>query len=258
LKPDCIFKKAIVRIPCKNMVHGITTADLGQPDYKLALIQHEQYIEALKDCGLEVVALPPDETYPDSTFVEDTALLIPECAIITNPGAVSRKGEVVSIENALGEFYNKIEHVRPPGTVDGGDILMVRYHYYIGLSDRTNVDGAKQIIGILKKYGKKASMIQVKKILHLKSAIAYLGEGHLMMSRSFQHGMIFKEFIAICVNEEESYAANCVRINGKVIFPEGFPKAKALVENYGFSTVCVDVSEFRKLDGGVSCLSLRF
>lgn len=240
------------------MVNGITMAGLGKPDYKVALVQHEQYIEALRMSGLKVTVLPSDEAYPDSTFVEDTALLIPECAIVTNPGAPSRKGEVAGIKNVLSEFYNHIEEVRPPGTADGGDILTVGDHYYIGLSERTNIGGAKQITEILKKYGKTASTIMVKNLLHLKSGIAYLGDRHIIMASEFDPGLIFKDFITLRVRKEESYAANCVRIKNNVIFPKGYTNAKSMAENSGFSIVEIDVSEFRKLDGGVSCLSLRF
>jgi dimethylargininase len=258
LKPDCIFKRAIVRIPCENMVNGITTAGLGKPDHKMALSQHQQYVDALKECGLEVTVLPPDEAYPDSTFVEDTALLIPECAIVTNPGAPSRKGEVLAVKKVLRDFYEEIEEVHPPGTVDGGDILAIGNHYYIGISGRTNFDGAEQIIEILKGYGKTASTIEVANLLHLKSGIAYLGKRHIVMNSIFRQDSILKDFFSILIDEVEGYAANCVRINNYVIFPKGFGKAKAKVENSGFSVIEVDVSEFRKLDGGVSCLSLRF
>ena len=239
------------------MVNGITTAGLGKPEYRMAIVQHEEYIEALRVCGLEVTVLPPDETYPDSTFVEDTALLLPECAIITNPGAPSRRGEIMSIEKVLSEFFQNIEHVCAPGTVDGGDILVVDDHYYIGLSERTNIEGARQINRMLNKYGKTASTIQVGDVLHLKSAAAYLGNRHMVMTSTFEHNPLFKDFLQIPICKEESYAANCIRINDRVIIPKGFTKSKFLIENSGFSVFEVDVSEFRKLDGGVSCLSLR-
>ena len=137
-----MFSKAIVRNPCKNFINGLTTANLGLPDYDLALIQHQEYVEALRKCGLEVIVLDADEDYPDSTFVEDTALLTPPCAIITNPGASSRKGETADIKNVLTEYYSKIENINDPGTVEAGDIMMVGDHFYIGLSRRTNTNGA--------------------------------------------------------------------------------------------------------------------
>jgi dimethylargininase len=258
LNSEFTFKRAIVRTPCKNFVNGITSANLGKPDYELAMIQHEQYISTLEGCGVDVTVLLPDDAYPDSVFVEDTALLIPECAIITNPGAPSRKGEVVTIKKVLNDFYKSIVEVNPPGTIDGGDILAIDNHYYIGLSDRTNYDGAKQVIDILKKYGKTASSIEVKNFLHLKSGIAYLGNRHLIMTNEFPKNSSFKEFIQIRTEENENYAANCVNINGNIIFPKGYERTKQRIERSGFSLMEVDVSEFRKLDGGVSCLSLRF
>ncbi|MFB3058300.1 MAG: N(G),N(G)-dimethylarginine dimethylaminohydrolase, partial [Gammaproteobacteria bacterium] len=118
-----MFSKAIVRTPPKSLVDGITTAGLGEPDYALALRQHRQYIEALESCELEVTVMDADERYADSMFVEDTALLMPRCAVVTNPGARSRRGEVVEISTLLQEFYHQIDSIRPPGTVDAGDIM---------------------------------------------------------------------------------------------------------------------------------------
>lgn len=139
-----MFKKAIVRIPGKSLINGLSTAGLGLPDYDLALKQHKNYIEALKKCGLEVIILQPNEKYPDSTFVEDVALLTKECAIITNPGALSRRGETTEIKIVLKDHYSNIEEIKGPGTVEAGDIMMVDSHFYIGLSERTNEEGANQ------------------------------------------------------------------------------------------------------------------
>lgn len=144
-----MFKKAIVRTPGKSIINGLSTTNLGLPNYQKALEQHSEYIKALEVCGLEVLILPADERFPDSTFVEDIALLTPECAIITNPGASSRKGEIAEIKGVLNIFYSKIEQVKDPGTVEAGDIMMVGTHFYIGLSERTNLDGAQQIIKFL-------------------------------------------------------------------------------------------------------------
>ena len=148
-----MFTKAIVKVPCKNMIKGLTSANLGYPDYLIALIQHQKYINALKDCGLEVSILEADENYPDSTFIEDTALLTPYCAIITNPGAASRKGEIREMKKVLIGLYGKVEEIKDPGTLEAGDVMMVDSHYFIGLSERTNTQGASQLISILNKYG---------------------------------------------------------------------------------------------------------
>ena len=130
-----MFTKAIVRTPCQEMIDGITTADLGKPDYHKALAQHADYVEALIECGLDVTILPADENYPDSTFVEDTALLTPHCAIITNPGAESRKGEVESMIPVVEQFYDRVEFIDAPGTVEAGDIMMVKDEHTVQHND---------------------------------------------------------------------------------------------------------------------------
>ena len=169
-----MFKNAIVRTPCKNMVNGITTASLGKPDYELAVKQHEDYIAALIECNVKVTILPADEKYPDSTFVEDTALLTKNAAIVSNPGALSRKGEVENMGIVLKDFYKNIEMINSPGTVEPGDIMMVDDHFYIGLSERTNSEGADQMISILEKNGMTGSKVEMSEMLHLKTGLAYL------------------------------------------------------------------------------------
>ena len=253
-----MFKRAIVRKPGKSMVSGITTAGLGKPDHGLALVQHEAYIEALRECGLEVTVLPADERYPDSTFIEDTALLTPKCAIVTNPGALSRRGETAGMIKVLGDFYSDIEKVREPGKVDGGDIMMVGLHFYIGLSGRTNKDGARQVIGYLEKHGMTGSTVKMGRILHLKTGVSYLERNNMASSGLFFESSEFQKFNRLKIDDDESYAANCIWVNDKVLVPKGYPKAKKTIEGAGYSTIELDMSEFRKLDGGLSCLSLRF
>ncbi|MEN8192778.1 MAG: arginine deiminase family protein [Bacteroidota bacterium] len=253
-----MFTKAIVRTPCTSFINGLTSANLGRPDYKLALKQHQEYINALNTSGVEVIVLPPDEKFPDSTFVEDTALLTPHCAIITSPGAPSRKGEVIQMKEVVKEYYSNIEEIEAPGTVEAGDIMMVKDHYYIGLSERTNLKGAEQTINILQKYGMNGSVIEVDKGLHLKSSVAYLENNNLVATKDFSTLKEFKKFKIIEIPDEESYAANCIWINDKVIIPKGYPRAKQKILDAGCWIQEVDVSEFRKLDGGLSCLSLRF
>ena len=170
-----VFTNAIVRTPGRSIVEGLSNSiTLGLPNYEQAIIQHQSYIDALTKCGLDVHVLEPCEEYPDSTFVEDVALITPNCAIITRPGAPSRRGEVHEIEFVLKQRFNNIEAIEAPGTIDGGDIMMVGDHYYIGLSERTNLEGAKQIIKILKKYDMSGSTIYLKKVLHLKTSLSYL------------------------------------------------------------------------------------
>jgi dimethylargininase len=253
-----MFKQAIVRRPCPAIVDGLTSSDLGKPDYDLAMKQHLQYMKALMSCGLNITILDPDNDYPDSTFVEDTALLTPKCAIITNPGAPSRKGETKEIASLLSGHFEDIETINAPGTVDAGDIMMVGSHYFIGLSDRTNNEGANQVIAILEKYGMSGSQVPLSKVLHLKTGISYLENNTFLAAGEFIDHPDFKSFNILTVDEDEIYAANSIWVNERVIMPAGYPKTKKKLEHAGYKILPVNTSEFRKIDGGVSCLSLRF
>src|SRR6056297_649370 len=253
------FKNAIVKKPAKTILKGITTADLGKPDYQKALKQHQEYVNTLKECGVKVEVLKADEKYPDSTFVEDPAVLTKECAIITNPGADSRKGETKDIKKAVKRYYkNSVYEIDPPATLEGGDIMQVDDHFYIGISDRTNKKGAKQLLTYLNFHGYTGDIVEFKGILHLKTGMSYIGNNTILITDLLEDKDIFADFNKIKVNKEEAYAANCIRINDFVIIPAGFPETKKAIEKAGFKTKKVDVSEFRKIDGGLSCLSLRF
>ena len=253
-----MYKRAIVRTPGESLIRGLTTADLGIPDYKKALAQHADYIEALEECGLEVLVLGPDEQFPDSTFVEDIALLTKNCAIITNPGAPSRKGETAAIKDILKGFYGDVEEIQAPGTVEGGDIMMVGSHFYIGLSERTNLNGAEQVIRYLENNGLSGSMVKLEETLHLKTGAAYLERNNLIVCGEFLLKEEFKEFNLLEIAEDESYAANCIWVNDRVLIPKGYLKARETILGAGYTVIEVEVSEFQKLDGGLSCLSLRF
>jgi dimethylargininase len=253
-----MFTTAMVKIPCKNLVNGISNASLGKPDYSLALDQHTRYREALEACGLDVVVLEADEAFPDSTFIEDTCLVTPHCAILTNPGADTRKGEISSVKEAMKTLGLTIEAIQEPGTLDAGDIMMVGSHFLVGLSLRTNKKGFEQLSSILEKYGMTAAAVPLTTVLHLKTGLSYLENNTLLAAGEFLNKPEFQNFTLLPVDEQEAYAANCVWINDRVLVPMGFPKTKHLIEEKGYTTIEVDASEFRKLDGGLSCLSLRF
>jgi dimethylargininase len=253
-----MFKHAIVRTPGESMQQGLTSANLGSPDYQRALIQHKDYIRALEQCDVDVQVLGKDEQYPDSCFIEDIALLTKECAIITNPGAPSRKGEILGIRQVLEEHYTHIEEIHEPGTVEAGDIMMVGSHFYIGLSARTNAQGAQQVITCLEKYGLSGSVVELEHVLHLKTGVAYLEHNNLLACGEFLTKPEFQEFDILKIEADESYAANCIWVNEHVIIPKGYPKARHTLQSAGYNLLEIDVSEFRKLDGGLSCLSLRF
>jgi N-Dimethylarginine dimethylaminohydrolase len=243
------------------MTEGITSGLYpGRPDYALALRQHDAYIEALKKCGIDVTVLPADEAYPDSCFVEDPAVLTEKCAIITNPGAASRNGEKASIEEAVKRFYpeDRIEHITAPGTLEGGDVMMCGDHFFVGRSERTNAEGIRQFSEILEKYGYTCSEVRHEKVLHLKTGVNYLENNNMLVSGEFTEKAEFASYRKYIVPEEEAYAANCIWVNDTVLVPEGYPSVLAAVKAMGYEVLVVDTSEFRKLDGGLSCLSLRF
>jgi dimethylargininase len=253
-----MFTHAIVRAPCPEIIHGITSAQLGRPDYREALKQHRAYVDALRYCGLEVTELAADSRYPDSTFIEDVALCTPAGAVICRPGAPSRRGETEGMQKVLAPFFTRIAEVGPPGTLEAGDIMMTGDHYYIGLSERTNPEGARQLIAILESFGFSASATPVGKVLHLKTGMSYLENNRLLAGGEFVEAPAFSHFHQIIVSPEEAYAANSLWINGKVLVPAGFPQTCAKIAAAGCETIDLDVSEFQKLDGGLSCLSLRF
>jgi dimethylargininase len=253
-----MFTNAIVRLPSSSIREGITSADLGKPDYILALKQHSDYTETLIKLGLVVDVLPANELFPDSTFIEDVALCTKTIAVITNPGAKSRNGETEGMRHILSSYFNTIEKIISPGTVEAGDIMMVGDHFFIGISGRTNNEGADQMIQILKNHGFSGSKIKLNKMLHLKSGVSYLENNIMLVCGEFIDNIAFKKYDRIVIDKDECYAANSLWINGKVLVPEGYPKTRTKIEGAGYNTILVDVSEFRKVDGGLSCLSLRF
>ena len=220
------FNHVIVRRPCKAMVEGITSGLYpGKPDYALALKEHDAYIEALKQCDVDVTVLEANERYPDSCFVEDPALITSKCAIITNPGAASRNGEKNEIIGAIRKFFE---------------------------------EGIRQLTEILAKYGLTCSEVTLEKVLHLKTGVNYLENNNMLVSGEFVTKPDFEPYHRVKIPEEEAYAANCIWVNDTVIVPEGYPAVLKAVQDMGYRTLVVDTSEFRKLDGGLSCLSLRF
>lgn len=253
-----MFNQAIVRRPGQSLVHGITTAGLGQPDYQLALRQHEAYIEALENCGLAVTVMAADEDYPDGMFVEDTALVMPGLAIVTRPGADSRRGETISIEKQLRQIFDQIEIIEAPGTVDAGDIMMVGKHFYTGLSERTNEAGAEQITKFLRQYGFDGSTIRISEGLHFKSSVSYLENNNIVVTGELVEMPELQKFNPVVIDVADAYSANSVWINNRVLAPAGFENTSQSIAALGYEVIELDVSEFQKLDGGLSCLSLRF
>jgi dimethylargininase len=253
-----MFTNAIVRQPCAAMTEGLTEAGLGKPDHALAMAQHAAYVGALEACGVRVEVLPPDEEFPDSTFVEDTAVLLPGVAVVARPGAPARRGEAAAMAPELTKRFDRVERIMAPGTLDGGDVMAVDGHYFVGLSRRTNREGATQLIAILRRHGLDGSAVPLSRVLHLKTGVAYLDHGMMVVSGEFAGREEFQGFEQVVVDDDEAPAANCVLVNGTVVMAAGHPKLQAGLAALGYRTAPLDLSEFRKLDGGASCLSLRF
>jgi len=256
-----LFKRAIVRIPAPNFADGLTTVDFGVPQFDRVLAQHDSYCKALRACGLTLTTLDADLLHPDSTFVEDTAVLTPRAAILTRPGAASREGEVAAIRSTIAAFFTNTLSIQPPGTLDGGDICEAEDHFFIGISHRTNAEGAQQLAAHLASLGYTASTIDIRamtSILHLKSGISCVGDNTLVVMEEMASNDQFKRFDLIRVSAEDSYAANCVRVNDSVLVAAGYPRFEVALVARGFVPCVLDMSEFRKMDGGLSCLSLRF
>lgn len=256
-----MFTKAIVSAPGRNFAAGLTSVDLGAPEFERALQQHDAYCAALESCGLELIRLPADDNHPDSTFVEDTAILTSRGAVITRPGAASRLAEIDRIASLLPDHFRAIHTINAPGTADGGDICEAGDHFLIGISQRTNEDGAKQLAQILNSFGYSSRLIDIRgvgNILHLKSGIAYLDGNILVVIEALRGRPEFSGYNLICLDSAEEYAANCVTVNEKVLIAEGFPAMRRELGVLGYQTIPLEMSEFQKMDGGLSCLSLRF
>ena len=255
------FTRALVRPPGENFAGGLTTAGLGPPDLGRAVEQHARYVEALTACGLSVTSLPPDARFPDGCFVEDPAIVTPAGAVIARPGAESRRGETGALRDALARLVPIVGAIEPPGTLDGGDVLEVEGRYVIGISGRTDAQGASQLVAILGKLGFSATTVDlagVAGLLHLKSGAASLGDGRVAAVAGLAPHPALRPFEIVPVGYEEAYAANCIRVNEHVLVPRGFPRLEATLSSAGYRTIALDMSEYRKMDGGLSCLSLRF
>jgi dimethylargininase len=256
-----MFRHAIVRLPGANYADGLTRVDLGAPSFELTLAQHAAYCAALREAGLQLTVLPADLRYPDGTFVEDTAIVLPDAAILTRPGAPSRLGEAAAIEPALRAHFPALAAIEAPGCVDGGDICEAGRHVFIGLSERTNEAGAAQLAAWLAGQGYGSSTVDVRglrSILHLKSGIACLAGDRLLLIRELAEHPAFEGYERVIVADDEAYGANAVQVNHTVLLAGGHPKLAAELRGLGYRLHELDMSEFAKLDGGLSCLSLRF
>ena len=255
------FTRAVVRPPAATFAAGITTSDLGPPDLALALAQHEAYCRTLERLGLSLVRLPPAPDFPDSTFVEDTAIVTTGGAILTRPGAASRAGETAAMGAALEQWFPQLDRITAPGTVDGGDVCEAGEHFFIGLSARTNAEGAAQLAAWLARDGFGSSVIDIRGmpgLLHLKTGLSWLGGRVLLALGEIAGHEALRGWEVVRVPEGEEYAANCIRVNDVLLVARGFPETASLLGGLGYEVVALEMSEYRKMDGGLSCLSVRW
>jgi dimethylargininase len=255
------FTRSIVRPPAASFAAGLTTSDLGPPDLTRALEQHEAYCGALERLGLSLTRLPPHPDFPDSTFVEDAAIVTPRGAIMTRPGAPSRAGEVTSLRPALARWFPELAEITAPGTLDGGDVCDAGEHFFIGVSERTNADGARQLGPWLSARGFSSTVIDIRGmpgLLHLKTGLSWLGGRRLFATGEIAAHPALDGWEIVPVPEGEEYAANAIRVNDAVVSARGFPATRAALATLGYTLIELDMSEYRKMDGGLSCLSLRW
>lgn len=252
------FTRAIVRTPGRSLISGLSMVQGEKPVYEKALIQHQAYIEALQYCGLDVVCLDPLEEYPDSVFVEDTAVIVEDHAIISAPSAPTRAGETASMKAVLAEILPHVSQLTSPGRLDGGDVMVTDRCCYVGISKRTNQEGATQLFNYLADHGLEGQMVPVDEMLHLKTGITWLGDEHFIATGTHLKQEQFSSFSLLSVDPDSAGAANCIAINDKILMPAGYSHVQKSLELLGREVIPVDISEFAKIDGGLTCLSLRF
>ena len=233
----------------------ITHIDRSPIDVKVAQAQHDAYVQALKELGCAVLELPAEADLPDSVFVEDTAVILSEVALITRPGADSRKPETESITHAL-RPYRELVFIKSPATVDGGDVLVVGKNIYVGMSTRSNQAAVDQMNHLLGKYGYKAQSVDLHDCLHLKTAVTRVDNKTLLINRKWVDVENFVGYQLIDVDESEPFAGNCLPIGDAIIFPVVFPKTGTKLEANGYKLKPVVVDELAKAEGAVTCCSL--
>ena len=252
------FTHAIVRQPAKSIVKGLRAVDIGSPDYDQMICDHNDYVEALVSAGVKVISLTALDKFPDGQFVEDTALCLPEAVILMRPGAPSRLGEVCEIEPQLRDLFKTVYEIEKPGHIEGGDILVTGKEILVGRSARTNENGVSQLSEIVTPLGYvMREVFTPPEILHFKTDCSLLGPDEILSTKRLQNSGCFDGYKVVNVADGEEASANAIRVNDYVIMPAGFPNTKATLEDHGYKVKAINNTECAKLDGGMSCLSLR-
>ena len=247
--PTYEFTRAITRRPAASITEGLRAEDIGTPDLDQMLKDHAHYVATLKKTGAEVIELPPLDDLPDAVFVEDTALCLPEGAVLMRPGAPSRMGEVAHMAPALRNLYDEVREISGPGHIEGGDILVTGREILVGRSDRTDAAGVAELSGIVGDWGHSLREVFTPPgVLHFKTDCSLLDGETILSTKRLDASGCFEGYRVLHVADGEEAAANSIRFNQFVLMPAGFPRTVVEINN----------SECAKLDGGMSCLSLRF
>lgn len=248
---------AITRGISPSMDHcELTHLQRNPIDIESARRQHRRYEECLADLGCEIHRLPPGADLPDSVFVEDTAVVLDELAVIARPGAESRREETKEVAKAL-DRYRILHRIESPGTLDGGDVLKIGKKLFVGLSGRTNEEGIDQLSRLLMPYGYEVESVAVKDCLHLKSAATLVGQDKLLLNGTRVDEDKFRGCL-IGVDPSEPSAGNALLVGETVVYPSAYPATRRKMEDLGIAVRTVDVSELAKAEGGVTCCSLLF
>lgn len=252
-----IIQHAIVRDPGPDAAQGLTVQSGPPLCLEQLHHQHAAYCDALAALGVKLIRLDPAPGFPDAYFVEDTAVVTPEIAVIARSGALERRGEEQSVAGVLGRYRNLTE-ISAPGTLDGGDVLIVGRQVFIGLSRRTNPQGAAQLARVLARYDYRCTRVTVADGLHLKSSVTRIGDRQLLLIAPWAARPEFEDYDKILVDPLEAHACNTLWINDHLIIPQGYPRTHALLKAAGKSIVELPTRQIHRMDGGLTCLSIRF
>ncbi len=258
-EPTFEFTRAVTRKPSASIVDGLRAFDIGTPDHAQMLDDHAHYVKTLRETGADVVELPALGAYPDAVFVEDTALCLPQGAIMMRPGAPSRAGEVDGMAPVLREFYDVVLDINGPGFIEGGDILVTSKEILVGRSDRTDAAGVAELQSLVAPWGYIVREVFTPEgVLHFKTDCSLLDGETILATKRLEASGCFEGYRVIHTAEGEEAAANAIRFNQFVLMAAGFPKTAKRLRDAGFEVREINNTECAKLDGGMSCLSLRF
>lgn len=254
------FSHAITRRPAASIIRGLRAVDTGTPDLARMQAHHAAYIATLRETGATVVELPPLDAYPDSIFVEDTALCLPQGAVVMRPGAPSRLGEAAEMAPHLKALYAEVVAITGPDSfIEGGDILVTEREILVGRSARTNARGIAELTRLTAPWGHKVREVHTPPgVLHFKTDCSLLDAETILSTKRLSASGCFEGYTVIDIPDGEEAAANTIRFNDLVLMPAGFPRTRDALTAAGFDVREIGNSECAKLDGGMSCLSLRF